>query len=176
MVFALQNWTGKHKSIHFVAARYSLETTNSRWVRKATCHVIATLASFHVFVVGLAYDGATKNLCWMKRTLTMKLKDIIPELLHDPESSTEENTALLPTAPPPPAEMQPLDPTAPPSPNDMQPLDPTAPLPPNDMQPLDPTARKFNKDELPFDMPVGYAHPSVEGLKIFALADFSSWH
>ena len=92
----------------------------------------------------------------------MKLKDIIPELLHDPESSTEENTALLPTAPPPPAEMQPLDPTAPPS--------------PNDMQPLDPTARKFNKDELPFDMPVGYAHPSVEGLKIFALADFSSWH
>ena len=72
MVFALQNWSGKHKSIHFVAARYSLETTNSRWIRKSTWRVIAMLSLFHVYVVGLAYDGAAENRCWMKRTLTLK--------------------------------------------------------------------------------------------------------
>ena len=42
--------------------------------------------------------------------------------------------------------------------------------------PLDQTVRKFKEDELPFDMAVGYSHPYLKGLTIFALADFFSWH
>ena len=58
IVFAFQNWSGKHKSIHFVAARYALAKVNSRWICKASRHGIAVLASFHIYVTGLVYDGA----------------------------------------------------------------------------------------------------------------------
>ena len=82
----------------------------------------------------------------MKRNLTIKLREVISKLLHEPP--------LPPTDPP-------LDPTDPP-PTESSPTDP----------PLDPTVCNFKEDELPFDMAVGYSHPSVKGLTIFALADF----
>ena len=46
MVFIFQNWTGKHKSIHFVAARYALANLSARWLRKAVCSITLLLASF----------------------------------------------------------------------------------------------------------------------------------
>jgi len=143
MVFGFQNWSGKHKSIHFVAARWSLETTNSRWIRKAARAVISMLATFSMYVVGLAYDGASENRSWMKRTLKITLREMIPELIHDPDSDLVDSTNLE-------------DSTT------------TIPLPP-----LNSTERTFKEDELPLDVAVGYSHPSVKGITIFALADFS---
>ena len=46
-VFSFQNWSSKHKSIHFVVARYALETHSSRWLRKTNRSVVTFLGSFH---------------------------------------------------------------------------------------------------------------------------------
>lgn len=80
MVFAFQNWSGKHKSIHFVAARYNLKNLSARWIRRATRTVTSFLASYFIYVVGYAYDGASENRSWMSRTLTLSLKEVMPEL------------------------------------------------------------------------------------------------
>ena len=137
-VFAFQNWSGKHKSIHFVVARYALEKHSSRWLRKTNRSVVTFLGSFHIYVTGNAYDGASENRTWMKKTLTINLKTIISDLLI--ESSNESVEANRSG-------------------------DETAKI-------LDPTDRKFKDIELP-NIAVAYPHPTVNGLTIAALADFS---
>jgi len=54
------------------------------------------------------------------------------------------------------------------------------PLDRSDIQPhdyydhmLNPTARKFNENDLPLDIMVAYPHPTVIGLLVMGLADFS---
>ena len=91
MVFIFQNWSGNHKSFHFVAARYALANLSARWLRKAIRSITSLLASYFVYSVGRAYDGASENRTWNKRDMTIKLRDLIPELLDSPESKTMPN-------------------------------------------------------------------------------------
>jgi hypothetical protein len=143
MVFAFQNWSGNSKHIHFVAARYNLKNLSGRWIRKAVRHVICVLASFSIYVNGDAYDGASEKRAWMKRTLHLTPRNLIPELLK--EDTANDN-------------------------NEAEEEAEESPLP---QPPLDPTIGKFGPEEIPWDMPVAYDHPSIPGRYIFALADFS---
>lgn len=163
MVFAFQNWSGKHKHIHFVAARYNLAKLSSRWLRKALHTVICCLGSFSIYGIGVAYDGASENRAWGKRTLTITLREMVPELLDEAspastemaEAGTENRTGTSLSRDTMVYGYQ-----------EGVPLDKQPP-------PLNPTVRKFSEAELPWDMPVAYPHPSVKGLIIIALADFS---
>jgi len=151
MVFAFQNWSGKHKSIHFVAARYNLKNLSARWIRRATRTITSFLASYFIYVVGYAYDGASENRSWMSRTLTLSLKDVMPELrLNQDQERMIENTSQETDSPSTAAEPVLLGPS-----------------------PLNGNQRQFGEDELPWDMPVAYPHPTVNDMLIFALADFS---
>lgn len=155
MVFAFQNWSGKHKSIHFVAARYNLKNLSARWIRRATRTITSFLASYFIYVVGYAYDGASENRSWMSRTLTLSLKEVMPELwLNRDEERMIGNTS------------QEIESVIAPS---------TAAETPIllEERPLNGNKRKFGDDELPWDMKVAYPHPTVKDMLIFALADFS---
>ena len=147
-VFAFQNWSPKHKSIHFVAARFSLASMSSRWERKANRLVTAMLASCHIYSVGNAYDGASENRCWMNRELSITLRELAPDLYDAGATDAGATSSVSKRVEAIKARE-------------------------SDGLPLDPTKRKFTEDELPWDLPVAYPHPTVDGLTILALADMS---
>ena len=150
LVFIFQSWSGKHKSAHFVAARYVLATHSSRWLRKASRHITSLLATFFIYEAGIAYDGASENRTWMNKTLNISLKVLIPELLEgENEEGENEETGVV--------EIE----------------ETSAEIESQEKPALDPTKRKFKENELPWDMLVAYYHPSVDGLIIMALADMS---
>ena len=96
-VFSFQNWSGKHKQIHFVVARYALKKHPSRWLRKANCSVVSFLGSFHIYCVGNAYDGASENRLWTKKTLKITLRELLSDVLQSENgssSSTESDNGF----------------------------------------------------------------------------------
>ena len=146
MVMMVTTWSGKTKSSHFVAARYVLQRLSSRWLRRNVRDVVSFLATFNFYITGYAFDGASENRSWMKHTLKIPLKDVLPELLYDEEDDEEEE-------------------------EETKMADEQSAC--EDDYRLDGRIRKFKIDELPWDMNVACWHHVMTDVIVVALGDFS---
>ena len=171
MVFMVQTWTDNGAApSSFVVSRYCLDSLNARWVRANVMQITAALAVFGFVVNHNGFDGASENRSAVKMNLTLTPRDLISDLLESESETDDAGNCEMVLA---------SEETSQVAEDDASPVtvtrtvecpfagrlqtfskhDPSSPRP------------KYKKDELPWDMPVAYYHPTVRKSVIAAGGD-----
>jgi len=177
-VFIVQNVTSKGTPVRFIAARYCVANMSHRWLRSKLEYIEAALAFYGFIVCAESFDGATENRSYIKNRLTMTFQELSAQYLRKTplDDELEQNwdslqsaadTALLPAAETGIAEdADEIDSILASSSSSSDDEEFAA-----EVDTAVVSKKLYTDDELPWDFPIAFKHPTVKDVIIVPVAD-----